>query len=371
MASLLGLANETILQIIDESRPDGIWGLVGCCKRIWILGADDLKQHRQDIARYREPSLPLFQKEEEPAFGVDKFLSDILHQPRRALYVDHLYLFDFDAFVRDPVLSTKERLDVLDKIRNQFFNTNGCPYNQDDEVGKWVDKFERGDMNAVLCLSLTLLPNLRTLAIDDDQMFADLIYTISKYNQSPYLMISGPLPLSKLETVTINGARTVNQIGERLGIYEACMTLPSLRRLRGTSITFAFDRWPANEDFSSELRVTEIYFGESAINANAFTRILTRAQSLERLTYKSVGRHGISGDLTCISLKNVLEQHSARTLTHLDLDFKDTSWELRGRSIGSLSRLRAHKHLRIEPSIFIDDDSLGLVDLLPLLPSSL
>ena len=182
--------------------------------------------------------------------------------------------------------------------------------------------------------------------------------------------INDILLLNKFETVTINNARTVNQIGERLGIYEVFMILPSLRRLRGTSITFAFDRWPTNEDFLPESRVTEIHFGENEINANVFTRILTRAKSLERLIYKSVGWHGIFGDLTCISFKNVLEQYSARTLTHLDLDFKDTSWELRGRSIGSLSRLRALKHLRIEPSIFIDDDSPGLVDLLSLLPFS-
>ena len=365
MASLLSLANETILQIIDEARPDGIWGLVRCCKRLWILGADDLKQHRRDVARYR---VPIFTFRKEQAFGVDVFLSAILHQPRRALYVNHLWVLDYASGLElDPVLITKKSLRALDDIRNLIFTTDGCPYIQDDEVGKWVDRIERGDVNAILCLSLTLLPNVQKLIFGyDDDQYTEMIYKISKLNQSPYCKIPGPLSLGRLETI-----RFKSTMNNESGICEACMTLPSLRKLEGAWISLAFDHWPSNEEFSSESRVTEIDFQESAINADAFTRLLTRAKSLERLTYSFYRLVDISGDFTVLSLKHVLEQHSARTLTHLDLDFNVHNWVHRGRSIGSLSCFRALKHLRVAASIFIDEVSPQIVDLLPLLPSSL
>ena len=74
--------------------------------------------------------------------------------------------------------------------------------------------------------------------------------------------------------------------------------------------------------------VTDIIFDSSAIDAEAFMRILIRTKNLQRLTYQfsrseSYKYIPISGDYTAMSLKLVLEQYTARTLTHLDLGFDE------------------------------------------------
>ena len=154
------------------------------------------------------------------------------------------------------------------------------------------------------------------------------------------------------------------------------MTLPSLRKLKGKYIDRSFESWPAEESLSQVSNVTEIVFDRSAINSEAFTRLLMRTKNLQRLTYKFVRLLGISGDYTAMSLKKSLEQHTARTLTHLDLDFNGCALEEDAQFIGSLRQLQVLRYLRIQPNMFINYANshgglIQLVDLLPLLPASI
>ena len=379
MAALLSLANETLLQIIDETRPDEIWMFVRCCKRIWILGEKQLKRHRQDISRYREPN---FSEHDPETYD---FLSEVLFQPHRALYVNQVttvsrgYWFSGIARLR-PM---KWTLIMLDDICDLFVKTIGCPYIQGAELGKWVEELRRGHTNAALCLILTILPNLKalTLSLYIGQGYSELICEISRLNKSRHCAIPNALPLNKLETVTIDDTWSVLQNDEHTGIYEACMTLPSLRVLKGKFIGYAFDRWPPEEDFPWVSNVTEIFFEYSAFDAEAFTRVFMRIRNLQRLTYhfsrlESYKLIPISGDFTATSLKSVLEQYTARTLTHLDLGFDEESSHENEHFIGSLRQLQVLRHLRIQTDVFIDyrsrhDDLNEPVDLLPLLPASI
>ena len=270
-------------------------------------------------------------------------------------------------------------LDVLYEIHSQLFMIDGGPYLKGGEFKKFLDKMYRGDTNAVVCLILTLLPNLETLTISDydDQIYTDLILKASKEIQSPHRMIPGPLPLSRLETITINDTRTISQLNGKLGIYEVCTTLPSMRRLKGKYVNSAFDRWPSKEECPlEESNVIEIVFDRSAINANGFRRLLTRTKHIQLITYSFVKLLGIYGDYSAGSFKKILEQHTTATLTHLDLDFNGHEFRISGRYIGSLRQFKVLKHLRIQANMFIDDDicdmySHRLIDLIPLLPSSI
>ena len=380
MATLLSLANETLLQIIDETRPDGIWSFVRCCKRMWILGEEDMEQHRQDVGRYQAPNFWFWDDQSETDLGTYEFLSEVLLRPRCALYVNRISIlsrgFTFTQTHRRAF--TKKTSIMIDELCGLLFQNIGCPYIQGDEVGKWVRKLRRGDTNAVICLILTLLPNLKSLTIDDydGQGYPEMIYMISKVNQSPHYTTAGPLPLNKLDTIAINDTRSMTQPDESLGIYEACMTLPSLRKLKGKYIDCTFESWPAEEGLSRVSNVTEIIFDRSAINSESFTRLFMRTKNLQRLTYKFVRLLGISGDYTAMSLKNSLEQHTARTLTHLDLDFNGCALDEDAQFIGSLRQLQVLQHLRIQPNMFIKygnsrEGLIQLVDLLPLLPASI
>ncbi|CAD6574337.1 MAG: hypothetical protein ASARMPREDX12_006557 [Alectoria sarmentosa] len=380
MTTLLSLANETLLQIVEETRPDSIESFLRCCKRIWILGTEVLVEHQQDLDRYEAPDFRLWTDKPELDFSPYSCLYEILLKPRRALYVNHLFVLNL-GFTLPETRKTaliEEILIMIDTLCALFFEAVGCPYIQGDEVGRWVERVRRGDTNAVACLFLTLLPNIKKLTISDysDQGYADLIYEVSKANQSPHRMIPGPLPLNNLHTIIINDTKSMPQPGGKIGIYEACMTLPSLRKLVGKHINCGFDRWPSGEDFALESNVTDIIFYHSAINAESFTRLFMKAKSLQHLTYEVARLLGIQGDYTAMGLKKCLEQYTAHTLTSLDLNFSPYASHECSPFIGSLRQFQVLEHLRIRANMFVDYSSgheapHRLTDLLPLLPVSI
>ena len=379
MINLLSLANETLLQIIDETRPDGIWSFARCCKRIWILGEKELERHRHDISRYREPN---FSEHDPETYD---FLSEILLHPRRALYVNQVttvsrsYWFPGIHLLR----SMKWTSNMLDDLCDLFVKTIGRPYIQGTELGKWVEELRRGHTNAALCLIMTLLPNLKALTISlyIGQGYSKLICELSRLNNYRHCASPEALPLNKLESVTIDDTWSVLHPDEHIGIYEACMSLPSLRVLKGKFIGYAFDRWPPEQEFPWVSNVTEIMFDSCAIDTEAFKRIFTRTKNLQRLTYhfsrlESYKFIPISGDFTAMSLKSVLEQYTAHTLTHLDLGFDEESSNDNEHFIGSLRQLQVLRHLRIQSDFFLDyrsrhEDLDEAVDLLPVLPASI
>lgn len=383
MPTLLHLPNEILLQIIEETRPDSIKSFVWSCKKIRTLGAKALMQHVEDLDRYEAPIFGVWNNNSGGNVNPYAYLSDILFKPRRALYVNHLFIYNRSFTITQVRQApfTEQVLLKIDGLCDLFFRSNRCPYIKGDEVEKWVDKLRLGDTNAAACLFLTLLPQLEALSIIDysKQGYADMIYEISKANQSPHRTIPGPLALHKLDTITINDAIGMNRPGEKFGIYEACMTLPSLRTLEGHHIDSNFDRWPSKEEFPLESNVTDIVFQNSAINAESFARLLTRTKNLQRFTYDFARLVGITGDYTAMSLKNILVQSNAHSLTHLDFNFHGFPVNDDARFIGSLRQFQKLKHLRVEGNMFIKymsetADLPGqqrLVDLLPLLPASL
>ncbi|CAF9936280.1 MAG: hypothetical protein ALECFALPRED_006752 [Alectoria fallacina] len=380
MTTLLSLANETLLQIVEETRPDSIHSFLRCCKRIWILGTEALEEHLQDLDRYEAPDFRLWTDKPELDFHPYSCLYQVLLKPRRALYVNRLFVLSLDFTLPETrkTAFTEEILIMIDNLCALCFKIVGCPYIQGDEVDKWVERIRHGDTNAVACLFLTLLPNIKKLSISDysDQGYADLIYEVSKANQSPHRMIPGPLPLNNLHTIIINDTKSMPQPGGKLGIYEACMTLPSLRKLVGKHINCGFDRWPSGEESPLESNVTDIIFYESAINTESFARLFTKSKSLRHLAYGVARLPRIQGDYTAMGLKKCLEQHTAHTLTCLDLDFSPYASHEYSPFIGSLRQLQRLEHLRIRGNMFVDYSSgheapHRLVDLLPLLPVSI
>ncbi|KAL9063369.1 MAG: hypothetical protein Q9161_009494 [Pseudevernia consocians] len=381
MSTLLSLPNEILLQIIEETRPYTIRSFVSTCKKIWTLGVKALEQHQQDLERYQDPELGIWQNGES---GIEvnsyAYLSELLLKPRRALYVNHLVVHNrsFTVFEHRQEPFTKESLTMIDEICGLLFKDDGCPYIRGDEVGQWAEKLRRGDTNAVACLFLTLLPNLESLSLMEysNQGIAEFIYKISKANQSRHRMLQGPLPLNNLATIVINDTTSMDQPGEKFGIFEACMTLPSLRRLSGKYIDSPFDKWPTEEEFPLESNVTEIDFYSSAVNAESFARLLKRIKALRRLRYRFARLPGMLGDYTPLSLKRILEQHCSKTLTHLDFNLINPSFDGQNRFIGSLRGLRVLKHLRIQGNMFIKPSAwlkklYLLLDLLRVLPASI
>lgn len=57
MSTLLALPTEVLLKIIDETCPDGIEGLVSCCKALRTVAKGISKQHVADKQKYSRKTL--------------------------------------------------------------------------------------------------------------------------------------------------------------------------------------------------------------------------------------------------------------------------------------------------------------------------
>lgn len=302
---------------------------------------------------------------------IHEFVSEVLLQPRRALYVNSIR--DITDILFSRIAHTGENLTMIDRVCGLISKTFPYPDIQDVEIGAWKERLRNGNTNTLLCPVLSLMPNLKTLEIIryHGRGYSDMIYKLSKAINSPDRKISASLPLNKLVSVTIEVDGRLNQIHEELGIFEACMTLPSLRRIKGSHIESDFDSWPPEEAFPCVSNVTEVIMGASAISPQALTNLLTRVKGLQRLKYDYNPRTGESEEYSAIRIKAVLEQYAARTLTHLDLGFG----AYRVGFIGSLRQLSSLQHLRIQAEMFVEHTdyphSLRRVDLLPLLPASI
>lgn len=380
MSTLLSLPNEILLEIFEDTRPDSIRSFVICCKRMWILGARVLRQHREDGARFQESKIELFRslspRDADADANAYTFLSNILRKPRRALYVKNLLVEDGVVVGRALEAANRELNSVMidEPCGLLFRGIVECPYIQDNASSKWAANFRRGDMYEAACLALTLLPNLEVLSLKylKGGGFAELIYRVLTTNQSPLCKILGPLPLHKLHTVIIDEAASFSQPHERYGFYEICLMLPSLRKLHAKRTVSDFDKWPSGDEFSIKSKVTDIVIESSSVNAESFARLFSRIKCLQRLTYEFLNwAHG-HGDHTLMSFKETLEQYAAHTLTHLDLHFG----VMMGRSfVGSLRQFQTLKHLRIQGNMFqqyppLPEDST-IVDILPSLPASI
>lgn len=380
MASLLHLCNEILLQIIEETRPDSISNFVRSCKTLWVLGAHALEQHKYDLDFYSAPKFGVWRDQPEYDLNSYKYLSAILLKPRRALYVKHLFALNsgFTLTQSQKAPFPSQTLSMIARCCHVFFETAGCPYIEKDEFCEWMEKLRNGDTNAVVCLVLTLLSNLQKLSISNysDNGYAEMIYQISKANQSPNRTIPGPLPLNKLHTIVINDISISNQPMERFGIYETCLTLPSLRKLQGRCIDFEFDRWPPEDEFPHESMVTDIIFNSSNISAESFERLFERTRRLQRFTYEFVRPRVLDWDHTAMGLKKILEKHTANTLVYLDVTFEGWPFTSQRGFIGSLQKFQVLKYISVSANMFIDyAKSRGeipqLVDFLPFLPASI
>ena len=384
MSTLLSLPREILVEIIEDTRPDSIRSFVTCCKSMWILGARVLQQHQYDVNGYQNSKIdlyfPMFRR--GAATHPYTFLSDILLKPRRALYVKTLLVQD--AKWNDPTYEQSLKAthrELVSVTLNEpcgllFRGIVDCPYIHDNATSEWVASFRRGDTYKVASLALTLLPNLEVLSLInywEGQSCAELIFEILKTNHSPHCKILDPLPLHKLHTVIIDNAVSYSQPWEDYGIHEMCLMIPSLRKLHAKRTVTGFDNWRSGGEFPIESKVTDIVIEESSIGAESFARLFSRTKCLQSLTYGFLNwLHG-HGDRDSMSFKETLEQYTAHTLTHLQVDFSTGTI---GHFVGSLRQFQILKHLRIQGHMFKEEfpnlpEEDSIVDILPFLPASL
>ncbi|KAL8942668.1 MAG: hypothetical protein Q9216_001522 [Gyalolechia sp. 2 TL-2023] len=218
--------------------------------------------------------------------------------------------------------------------------------------------------NAALCLLMTLLPNLTSLALTCwspfEAILGDTIQRIADANREPSSPLDGKA-LTKLRKISIIYWDT--EMGEDISCYRPFATLPSIQFLHGVQICGEEEfTWPINFPPRSST-VTTIDFTQSAVSAESFAGLLGGIPALKHFTYHYGG--GIIGDADYEpgDIIDALRLHACRTLESMDIEgleqtFGNYSEE---KVAGSLHEFCALKSVRLEDMLFripgSDDDA--------------
>ena len=110
IATLLSFLNETLIQIIEESAPDGIESLVFASKLCYKLAKPVLRQHKQDLKKYSTLHLnnkvvTLYDRTnademDELKLNPLDFLQALIERPRLAQYPKTVVLSGW--FIKGP-----------------------------------------------------------------------------------------------------------------------------------------------------------------------------------------------------------------------------------------------------------------------------
>ncbi len=187
MVNLMDLPDELLLQIVDETLPDGIEALARCSNRSSILSHDALKQHEADKKRYQNIEI----NEEE---GPGPLLIEVVQNPRCGQYARHA---NFEYCREDVCVPLEE--DIADILTQTLVQQPCIPLT---ELLHWIHEAISGNEDIIVAILLLLLPNLETLIIPSTGYCESLIRRAAKWSQES--VIPQPnLPLARLENVVI------------------------------------------------------------------------------------------------------------------------------------------------------------------------
>ncbi len=330
MCTLLTLPNETLLQIIAETCPDGIEELVLCCKRLHQLAQESMKQHKADRKQYWGRFLT-WPRNLELRYGFEPAqpicLSEILFRPRIAYYVQHLCVshkqLSGPPRASQPLYSLA--MTTQDSAWRDFFARSRCTYISDMDSAHWQEALDRADVQTVTSSLLMLLPNLRTFYLtlfNDSSKISGVVNSIVNASQSVDRMHASDTPLSKLCYLRVSH---VNRLATT-GLWESFAMLPSMRCMRhGDFIREDFERWRSQEPGRSDIKELCFEFGD--LSMETLTRLCGHTKSLETFVYNDkYARYAEdkTEDACNLSvLASLLQAHAGHSLKELCLTIQE------------------------------------------------
>ena len=237
MAKYLCLPNEILLQIVETAEPDDIENLVLCCKRVYDLAGNVLKQHRKHKRMFSSFNLGLGRRccnpENQAAYSG---LRDLSKSRYLQLYPKAV---EVENFEHTGVVSNK--ICICDTISQEY----DSPYFNMFQIEVEHNIVGRRGKMPINCLLLTLLPNVRNITVwendSSSRRLGNMIDKISRTNNGASQQIWGKLSLIRLQEAEI---RWKTSPVWRTGVLEAFMSLPSLKVIRGrTSHQISLPVW--------------------------------------------------------------------------------------------------------------------------------
>lgn len=234
-------------------------------------------------------------------------MRDLLDDPETRLYPTTMRIGEFldDCYGLDEG-EKKRRKKEIDLVREAASEceeleeiVSMCRFIEEDDVEDYMDRLLDGQRDVAFSLLLTLLPNLRTIAMEG-QAYQEF-YTMAEKIARTYQNESEPDPqtLANLSEVTVspsNDSAMRNGADEAFGVLEPFAALPSMRSIAGTCLRSGED-WHNNTFEWSygtvTSRITKICLDRSMVNGCQpsqllrLHRILGKVHSLPRwVSYK-------------------------------------------------------------------------------------
>ena len=345
MSALLALANETLLDIIEDVRPDDLLNLALSCKRMLALSQECLELHGRRSKTYASVKFhgcPRHDNDSHPL----ALLRDIFNDWRIAFYPRSMTIQCCDC--RGRFVSYNEHKEAREEIdddddgdseevediedtdpfdreikgfeRNIMKNINqtGHPRHQASKVKEWGI----GKRGAMLGLLLTMLPNLEDLTLEKytwgANTFRTILWNIVEANLDPDY--PGSALLTKIKKVVVFDS--VSNRYEDAEVFGCFAFLPSMEVLYGNGVasTWGTDeddtdyRWPRRDDQTSAISAIE--FQNSTISIGYFSQLLRGITRLRKFTYDCAGGYNGADPYRLI---DILLLYSKTTLERLEI----------------------------------------------------
>lgn len=295
------LANETLLQIINETSADDIAALASCCKHLHFLAQGRLAYHREKRATIGDVVVG-WDMWEPSAVHPSRLLQDILEDDDIRFYtkvmkIGSLGYGDLEDDGEDrshveakatPTASIRSQYDfevsvITAKVYSALF-----PYAAKTDVERWIKHVKSGEEPAaVVILLLALYPNLKTLSIHEPgqqwwetTQWGNLFRSLTTTAMDP---ATNALKIfSRLSEFHLVGLGDDGGMEANASMATPFMALPTMRKVIGRVVDGRNVHSPYGTG-ASEVAVLDL---EGDIDTTSLSRIIRGLKVLEHFKYE-------------------------------------------------------------------------------------
>ena len=322
MPDFVGLPNEILLQIINDTSAADITSLASCCMHVHLLARGKIAFFREKRAQ-AEDIVVGYDMWETSAIHPSKHLQDILEDEDSRFYTSVMKVGslqygdpDDDEPGDEGASHVRDKEALIDNVESQYgpqitalmakvYNAL-LPHAAKTNLMHWKDEVIDGDPAAVVILLLALYPNLKTLHIyepgqewwkeekSSEAVWGNLFFSLPATAMEP---ATNTLKIfSKLSDFRLIGLGEEDGLEANAKMVPPFMALPTMRSILGRVVDGRDILWPYGTGTSAVV-VLDL---ESDIDTASLSNLIRGVKALKYFRYQFSSpvawSRGINGD---------------------------------------------------------------------------